>query len=132
MKILTKEQILVIHQRCIEETGGALGFRDEGLFDSALAQPYQSFSGSELYPTVEQKAARLCYGLVMNHAFIDGNKRIGTMTMLVFLAINDIELEYTQKELSDEILALASGDIGYEELLAWVKAHSNLTDVQQD
>ena len=60
MKILTKEQILVIHQRCIEETGGALGFRDEGLFDSALAQPYQSFSGSELYPTVEQKAARLC------------------------------------------------------------------------
>jgi len=59
MKILTKEQILVIHQRCIEETGGALGFRDEGLFDSALAQPYQSFSGSELYPTVEQKAARV-------------------------------------------------------------------------
>ena len=90
----------------------ALGFRDEGLFDSALAQPYQSFSGSELYPTVEQKAARLCYGLVMNHAFIDGNKRIGTMAMLVFLAINGIELEHTQKELSDEILALASGSIG--------------------
>ena len=98
MKILTREQILAIHQRCIEETGGSYGFRDEGMFDSALAQPYQSFSGSELYPTVEQKAARLCYGLVMNHAFIDGNKRIGTMTMLVFLAINDIELEYTQKE----------------------------------
>lgn len=131
MKILTKEQILAIHQRCIEETGGSLGFRDEGMFDSALAQPYQSFSGSELYPTVEQKAARLCYGLVMNHAFIDGNKRIGTMAMLVFLAINGIELEYTQKELSDEILALASGDIGYNDLLDWVKTHSNVADVQQ-
>jgi peptidoglycan hydrolase-like amidase len=77
-----------------------------------LAQPYQSFSGSELYPTVEQKAARLCYGLVMNHAFIDGNKRIGTMAMLVFLAINGIELEYTQKELTRLVSQRLKTDLG--------------------
>ena len=69
MKLLSRDQIVKLHKLCIEETGGSYGFRDEGMFDSALASPFQSFDGTDLYPTIEQKAARLGYGLVKNHAF---------------------------------------------------------------
>ena len=98
---LTKEQVLMLHIQLIESTGGCDGIRDEGLLDSALESPFQSFGGEELYPSIQAKAARLCYGLVKNHAMIDGNKRIGAHTMLVFLAVNGYELRYTQKELVD-------------------------------
>lgn len=92
---LTKKQILMLHTQLIESTGGCVGIRDEGLLDSALESPFQSFDGEELFPSIQSKAARLCYGLVKNHAVIDGNKRIGAHTMLVFLAVNGYELDYT-------------------------------------
>lgn len=98
---LTKEQILILHSELIKMTGGSDGIRDIGLFESALETPFQSYGGEELYPSIQAKAARLCYGLVKNHAMVDGNKRIGVHAMLVFLSINGYELEYTQKELSD-------------------------------
>ena len=101
MKRLSKEQILMLHSQLIEEYGGSDGVRDYNLLDSALENPFQSFGGEELYPSIQAKAARLCYGLVKNHAMVDGNKRIGVHAMLVFLSINGYELEYTQKELSD-------------------------------
>ena len=85
---LTKKQVLMLHTQLIESTGGSDGIRDEGLLDSALESPFQSFGGEELYPSIQAKAARLCYGLVKNHAMVDGNKRIGAHTMLVFLAVN--------------------------------------------
>ncbi len=94
---LTKEQVLMLHTQLIESTGGCDGIRDEGLLDSALESPFQSFSGEELYPSVQAKAARLCYGLVKNHAMMDGNKRIGVHAMLVFLAVNGYELNYMRK-----------------------------------
>ena len=81
---LTKKQVLMLHTQLIEATGGCDGIRDEGLLDSALESPFRSFGGEELYPSIQSKAARLCYGLVRNHALIDGNKRIGAHTMLVF------------------------------------------------
>ena len=120
---LTKKQLLLLHEELITETGGAAGIRDEGLLDSALAAPFQSFEGHTPYPSLQQKAARLGYGLVKDHPFVDGNKRIGTHAMLVFLALNGIEMDYTQEELSDTFLNLASGKIGFEELLQWVLAH---------
>ena len=120
---LTKKQLLLLHEELITETGGAAGIRDEGLLDSALAAPFQSFEGHTPYPSLQQKAARLGYGLVKDHPFVDGNKRIGAHAMLVFLALNGIEMDYTQEELTDAFLNLASGKIGFEALLQWVLAH---------
>lgn len=114
---LTKRQILKLHEQLIRETGGSDGLRDEALLESALEAPFQSYGDQELFPTIQAKAARLGFGLIKNHAMVDGNKRIGTHAMLVFLAINGIELQYTQQELYTEILAVASGQIGDEELL---------------
>lgn len=120
---LTKKQVLMLHAQLIESTGGSDGIRDEGLLDSALESPFQSFVGEELFPSIQAKAARLCYGLVKNHAMIDGNKRIGVHSMLVFLAVNGYELKYTQNELVDLILDVADGKKVYEDLLKWILGH---------
>ena len=123
MKKLSKKQVLMLHTQLIQQTGGSDGVRDYNLLDSALENPFQSFGGEELYPTIQAKAARLGYGLIKNHCMIDGNKRIGTHAMLVFLALNGIELKYSQKELYETILDIAAGKIGYEDLLQWVLNH---------
>lgn len=123
MKRLSKEQILMLHSQLIEEYGGITGIRDHNLLDSALESPFQSFDGKELYPTLQAKAARLGYGLIKNHCMLDGNKRIGTHAMLVFLEINGLGVDYTQKELYDTILSIADGDLEYEDLLKWILEH---------
>ena len=125
MKKLSKKQILMLHTQLIQQTGGSEGVRDYNLLDSALETPFQSFGGDELYPTIQAKAARLGYGLIKNHCMIDGNKRIGTHSMLVFLALNGIELKYMQKELYETILDVEAGKIEYEDLLQWVLDHQN-------
>lgn len=123
MIVLSKNQIIKLHSQLIQETGGTDGIRDEGLLESVLAAPFQSFSGTDIYPSLQQKAARLGYGLVKNHAFIDGNKRIGAHVMLVFLALNKIELTYTQVELSDTFLKIAAGELSQQDLLHWIIIH---------
>ena len=120
---LTKEQILILHSELIKMTGGSDGIRDIGLLESALETPFQSYGGEELYPSIQAKAARLCYGLVKNHAMVDGNKRIGVHAMLVFLSVNGHELEYTQKELSNLILDVAADKKQYEDVLQWLLEH---------
>ena len=120
---LSKSQVLLIHDQLITETGGSYGLRDEGMLDSALNAPFQTFGGEDVYPSLQQKATRLCFGLVKNHPFLDGNKRIGAHAMLVFLALNGIELQYSQTELSDIILQLAAGEIDTEDLLYWILSH---------
>lgn len=120
---LTKEQILMLHSELIKTTGGSDGIRDIGLLESALETPFQSYGGEELYPSIWAKAARLCYGLVKNHAMVDGNKRIGVHAMLVFLSVNGYELEYTQKELSNLILDVAADKKQYKDLLQWLLKH---------
>lgn len=125
MKRLSKEQVLMLHSQLIQQTGGCDGVRDYTLLDSALETPFQSFGGSELYPTIQAKAARLGYGLIKNHCMLDGNKRIGTHVMLVFLSLNGIEISYTQKGLYEVILDVASDKIGYEDLLNWILQHQN-------
>ena len=119
----SKSQILLIHDQLISETGGSSGLRDEGMLDSALNAPFQTFGGEDVYPSLQKKAARLCFGLVKNHPFVDGNKRIGAHAMLVFLALNGIELQHTQSELSDVILQLAAGEIEATDLLRWILVH---------
>lgn len=120
---LSKLQILLLHEQLIAETGGTPELRDEGMLDSALNSPFQTFGGEDVYPSLHQKAARLCFSLVKNHPFVDGNKRIGTHVMLVFLALNGIELQYMQTELSDVILQLAAGSIRSSDLLDWLLTH---------
>ena len=115
----------MLHTQLIEQTGGSNGVRDYNLLESAVETPFQSFGGIELYPSIQAKAVRLGYGLIKNHPMIDGNKRIGTHAMLVLLALNGIELVYTQKELYEMILDVAEGKQGYEELLHWVLEHQN-------
>lgn len=126
MIVLSKEQVILLHEELIIETGGSLGLKDEGMLESALAAPFQTFDGQELFPSIYQKAARLGYGLASNHAFIDGNKRIGAHVMLVFLALNGIGLEYEQDELSDSFMKIAEGSLGYPEILLWVIQHIDL------
>ena len=123
MIILTKKQVLQMHAQLIEQFGGEAGIRDEALLDSALQSPFQTFDGEDLFPSVQAKAARLGYGLIKNHCMIDGNKRIGAHSMLVLLALNGIELKYTQKELYEMILDVASGEKEYDDLLEWVLEH---------
>lgn len=125
MKTLSKRQILMLHQQLVEQTGGSDGIRDDGLLDSALSAPFQSFDNTDVYPSLQQKAARLCFGLVKNHPFVDGNKRIGAHAMLVFLAVNGVELTYTQTQLSDIILQVAADEKAYPDLLDWLLCHQN-------
>lgn len=123
---LSKTQVIAMHDDLILETGGVTGLRDENLLEAALNSPFQSFDGFDIYNTIQQKAARLGFGLVQNHAFIDGNKRIAAHVMLVFLALNDIELEYKQNELSSLFLGLASSEISCNELIEWIYKHQIL------
>ena len=120
---LSKSQILLMHEQLIAQTGGSTGLRDEGMLDSALNAPFQTFGGEDVYPSLQQKATRLCFGLVKNHPFVDGNKRIGAHVMLVFLALNGIELQHTQTELSEVILQLAAGTLQSTDLLDWILSH---------
>ena len=120
---LSKVQVILLHQRLIETTGGSSGIRDEGMLESALSNPFQFFGDVELYPSIQAKAAQLCFGIVKNHPMIDGNKRLGTHVMLVFMALNGYELLYTQQELSSAILDLAAGKIGFENILQWIISH---------
>lgn len=124
MKKLTKEQVLLLHQILIKYTGGADGIRDEGLLESALAAPFMSFDGVSTYPTLENKAARLAFGIVRNHPFVDGNKRTGILAMLSFLEANGIKIICTDEELVDLGLGLAGGSIDEKTVLAFIVEHN--------
>ena len=123
MTKFSKDKVLMLHQYIASETGGSVGLRDEGLLESALAGAFATFEGTELYPTKEEKAARIGASLVSNHAFLDGNKRIGMYVMLTFLEVNGIRLQCTDEEIVRTGLSLADGSMGYDELLPWIREH---------
>lgn len=123
MKKLSKEAVLMLHEQLIAETGGTSGIRDAGMLESALQNPFQSFGGIECYPSIQSKAAQLCFGLVKNHAMLDGNKRLGAHVMLIFLALNGYELSYSMEELEDIILSVASGKSESKDILFWILNH---------
>ena len=122
MKRLTVSQIKRLHTLLISETGGLDGVRDEGLLESAVNAPFQTFDSIPLYPTIEAKAARLGYALVKNHAFVDGNKRIGMLAMLTFLEMNGAARDCTDEEVVRVGLALADGSMDDKALLHWILA----------
>jgi len=119
----SKEKVLLLHKLIAEETGGSIGVRDEALLESALENAFAGFGGQEFYPTKEEIGALLGYTLISNHAFVDGNKRIGMYVMLTFLEVNGIRLECTNEEVTEVGLSVAAGTMGYEALLAWIRAH---------
>ena len=120
---LSQEKVLLLHQLLIGETGGSAEIRDVRLLDSALEGVFQTFAGQELYPTKEEKGARLGYTLISNHAFVDGNKRIGMYVMLTFLEANGVTLEATDEDVTEAGLGVASGAWTYEDMLLWVRGH---------
>lgn len=117
------ERVLLLHQLMIAETGGSHGLRDEGLLDSAVQSVYASFDGQELYPSKQEKGARLGYALISNHPFVDGNKRIGMYAMMTFLEVNGIRLNCTNAEVASLGLSVASGTTSYKDVLVWVNEH---------
>ncbi|MBQ1234860.1 MAG: type II toxin-antitoxin system death-on-curing family toxin [Oscillospiraceae bacterium] len=123
MIVLTVEEITALHAKLIERTGGSHGLRDQSLLESAVYSALSAFGDREAYPTVEEKAARLMFALTNNHAFVDGNKRIGVFTMLMTLQLNSINLHYTQGELVSLGLLVAAGEMDYESILAWILEH---------
>jgi death-on-curing protein len=114
--------VLLLHQRIVEQSGGAFGIRDRAALDSALSQPKMTFEGKDLYPSLEEKAAALCYSLVNNHPFIDGNKRVGHAAMEIFLIINGYEIFADVAEQERIMLNLASGKMDRKDLLSWLRA----------
>ncbi len=118
---LSKEKVLLLHQLIAEETGGGIGVRDMGLLESALNNAYATFGGEELHRTKEEKAASLGFSLISNHAFVDGNKRIGVYVMLTFLEAEGIKMNCSNDDVVNLGLSVASGDMKYDEILNWIK-----------
>ena len=121
---LTTEKVLQLHRRMAEATGGDPGLRDGGLLESALASARQTFGGEELYPTTEEKAARTAYALISDHAFLDGNKRIGMFVLLILLAVNGIRFHPSVAEVTRVGLAVAAGEMRYDDLLLWIRGQA--------
>ena len=119
----SKDKVLLLHQIMAEATGGSVGLRDEALLDSALEGAFAGFGSTEFYPTKEEKGARLGYTLISNHAFVDGNNRIGVYVMLSFLEMNGIRIQCSDEELVRVGLSVADGSMDYDSLLQWVRDH---------
>ena len=120
MILLSEKQILKLHSELVEKFGGIDGVRDKCLIESSINNVYQSYFGVEKYPTIEEKAARLCYSFIKNHAFLDGNKRIGIYVMMVLLELNGISLNCSNDELTELGLKIADSSIGYSEILEFI------------
>ena len=124
MRFLSLAEVLDLQARLLVDSGGAPGVRDLGTLESAVSQPHAAFGGIELYPDLVTKAAALCYSLIMNHAFVDGNKRIGHAAMETFLVLNGHELQCGIDEQEQVVLQLASGDLSRNAFTEWVRRHT--------
>ena len=124
MITLSQAQIIKLHEKIVEATGGLDGIRDEAMLDSAVSVAFQTFDGVELYPSTAAKIARIAYGLICNHPFIDGNKRIGTYVMMVLLDLNRIEVDFSDDDVIRIGLEIASGTMNHTQLLDFILEHS--------
>ena len=120
---ITADDVIQIHSRVIQRSGGMDGLRDRASLEAAVSAPMQSFGGQDLYPTTVEKIARLGYGLASNHAFVDGNKRIGAMMTQLLLKWNGFQMSLRSGELADMFIAIADGSAGESDLLAWIQRH---------
>ena len=119
----SSEKIKLLHQLMAETTGGSIGIRNEGLLNSAVEAAFATFDGKELYPTKEEKAAKLGYALISNHAFVDGNKRIGVYVMLSFLELNGVHIESSDEDVVALGLGVAEGSMTQDDVLTWINKH---------
>lgn len=119
----TTENVLLLHQKLIEASGGSAGVRDMGLIESAINRAKAAFAGVEAHPGIVAKAAAVGCGLTQNHGFIDGNKRIGMAVMLLILRRNGVRLTYTQAELVSVGLEVAQGIADVEAVQKWIETH---------
>ena len=117
---LNQNKVLFLHRLMTAETGGDPNIRDLDLLDSALESAFLTFDGTELYPSTQEKGARLGFSLISNHAFVDGNKRIGMFVLLIFLEINGVHITPTNDEVARVGLAVAAGEMKYPDLLDWI------------
>ena len=124
MRYLSVTEVLDLHERLLAVSGGAPGIRDLGALESAVSQPHVAFGGQDLYPDLVTKAAALCYSLVMNHSFMDGNKRVGHAAMETFLVLNGYEIQCDVDEQEKAILQLAAGDCSRNAFTEWVRLHA--------
>ena len=123
MRYLTLNEVIDLHRQIIEQSGGSLGILDLNGLESALAQPYMTFGGEELYPTLVEKASAIGYSMIKNHPFVDGNKRTGHAAMEVFLVLNGYEIYASTDEQEQVIVRMASGQMEREEFTLWLHAH---------
>lgn len=118
---LNEELVIALHSLVSEVSGGGEGLRDIALLDSAIESAYQTFGGEELYPTIIEKVARIAYSIISNHAFVDGNKRIGVLTLLTILRVSGINMSITNQDVVELGLSLADGRMGYSDLVDWIE-----------
>ena len=123
MILLTVDEIINLQETLIDKTGGESGLRDRGLLESAVYSAVQIFGDVEVYQAVPEKAARLAYAITKNHAFVDGNKRVGIFVMLMALKLNSVNIDYTQQELINLGLGIADSSLLYEDILSWINKH---------
>lgn len=121
MIYLNQNQVLKLHDKIINEFGGIHGIRNEASLQSALANPLQTFARLDLYPSVFDKAVQLCFGIIKNHPFLDGNKRIALHSMLILISINGLKIEIAHDELIDIIFKVADGSFNSSDLLQLLK-----------
>jgi death on curing protein len=122
--MITKEIILYLHEQSILEYGGSHGTRDEGLMESAIARPYQTFDGNDLYPSLYEKAAAIAESIIINHPFIDGNKRTGYLAMLAILKTGNLYLTAKNDAIYDFVICISTGDLNSEQIVEWLKANT--------
>jgi len=123
MRYLTVPEVLALYERVMEQSGGFVGVRDLGALESAVAQPRMTFDGQELYPTLVEKAAALGYSLILDHPFVDGNKRLGHAATELYLLLNEHEIRATVDEQVDIVLGIAAGSVKRDEFVSWLASH---------
>jgi len=122
--VITKETILRLHDLSIKKYGGSQGVRDEGLMESAIARPYQTFDGEDLYPSLFEKAAAIAESIIINHPFNDGNKRTGFLAMLAILYKDDLSIALPNETIYEFIIKIATGEVKFEEMVGWLKTNT--------
>jgi len=123
MIILSVAEVIELHGRVVAASGGSQGIREPALLEAAVLGCYQTFDGSDLYPSIEEKAARIAYAMSSSHPFVDGNKRAAVVSMLVILRLNDVVIQYSQQELFTLGVGIADGTFCCEDILSWIRKH---------
>jgi death on curing protein len=123
--MITKETVLRLHELSIIKYGGSHGIRDEGLMESAIARPFQTFGGEDLYPSTFEKAAAIAESIIINHPFVDGNKRTGFLAMLALLEESKIKINASNDDIYPFIIKISTAEIKFEQIVDWLKQNTS-------